>query len=113
MKIAGSGHLGEQRGAGGRPGHLVRYLRQSGISEPIVVLSQAKADDWDWFARYSAFFDRHIRQGDSLDLCACRPRNRSGDGSTSCRENRNTSARSSWQTLGRVEVIPSLRRSPR
>jgi hypothetical protein len=68
MKIAGSGQLDEQRG--GRPGHLDRYLRQSGISEPIVVLRQAKANDWDWFARYSAFFDRHIRQGVPLDVCA-------------------------------------------
>lgn len=70
MKVAGPGQLDEQHGAGGRQGHLDRYLRQSGISEPIAVLSQAKDNDWDWFVRYSAFFDRHIGRGESLDVCA-------------------------------------------
>jgi hypothetical protein len=33
-------------------------------------LSHAKDNDWDWFARYSKFFDRHIGQGESLEPCA-------------------------------------------
>lgn len=70
MKIVETTEPCYQRRVVGRPGHLVRYLGKSGISEPIVVLSQAKANDWDWFARYNTFFDRHIRQGEVLEVCA-------------------------------------------
>jgi hypothetical protein len=70
MKIAEPAQLYEQRGAGGRPGHLARYLRQSGISEPIAVLTCAMANDSDWVAQYSVFLDRYIRQGGALEVCA-------------------------------------------
>jgi hypothetical protein len=33
-------------------------------------LSHARANDWDWFARYSVFLDRYIRQGGVLEDCA-------------------------------------------
>src|ERR1035437_4848158 len=70
MKIAESAQPYKKPGVGGRPGHLARYLGQTRISEQIDVLSQAKANDWNWFAQYSVFLDRHIRQGGALEVCA-------------------------------------------
>ncbi len=58
------------RGAGGRIGRLAHHRQTPIDGGPIQIMIDATANDIDWFARYSALFDRHVGQGDPLDLCA-------------------------------------------